>query len=168
MPERLTPAGFGRRAAAVSVASWLLLLPRLGWTALPPGVEGRRVRIQLDDGALQAIPGDERADVTVTQDTSPAAQALIRATPPERFPPVIYVVVGVLSVPVIWDTIREMLRRDQYGGVLIDARRTPALITYDKTLPADLVLFIDPDGHSQRYESRNIPADLLLKISKAL
>jgi len=73
----------------------------LGWAAMPPGVEGRKVQIQLDEGALQRIPGDERADATVTQDESPAAKALIQATPEGRAVPIIYVVVGVLSISVI-------------------------------------------------------------------
>jgi hypothetical protein len=129
-------------------------------------LEGRQVRIQLDDGALQQIPGDERDDLAVMQDSSPSAQALVKATPPGRAIPIIYVVVGILSIPVIWDTIREMLRRDHYGGVLIDARQSPALITHDLALSADTLLFIGPDGHSERYTSRNVPEDLLLKIAK--
>ena len=59
-----------------------------------------------------------------------------------------------------------MLRRDYYGGVVIDARQTPALITHDKAMPAETILFIEPDGHSVRYESRNVPEDLLSKIAK--
>jgi hypothetical protein len=155
----------GRRV----VMGWmglLLLRPVSGEAAVPQGVESRQVRIQLDGGALQQIPGDERADLKVTQDSSAAAQALIQAAPPGRAIPIIFVVVGILSIPVIWDTIREMLRRNYYGGVLIDARQTPAVITHDKTLPADIVLFIGPNGHSERYESRNVSEELLLKIAK--
>ena len=156
----------GRRR---SIAAWLglaLLRSANVGAAVPPGVESLPVHMQLDGGALQQIPGDERADVSVTQDSSPEAEALIQATPPGRAIPVIFVVVGILSIPVIWDTIREMLRRDHYGGVLIDARQTPVLITHDTALPADFVMFIDRDGHGQRYEARDIPADLLLQIAK--
>jgi hypothetical protein len=102
------------------------------------------VPMQIDEGALQTIPGDERTDVAVKEDTSPEAQVLIKAALPGRAIPVIYVVVGVLSIPTIWDTIHEMLRRSYYGGVLIDARQLPALITHDKSLPAGIVLFIGP------------------------
>jgi hypothetical protein len=151
------------------IASWIILA-LFRWTtgqaALPPGVEGRQVHMQIDKGALQKIPGDERTDVAVREDTSSEAQALIRATPPGRAIPVIYIVVGILSIPTIWDTIREMLRRDHYGGVLIDARQIPALITHDRSLPADIVLFIGPDGHSQQYESHNLSQELLLQIAK--
>ena len=148
------------------MAAWPLFSVR-GRAALPPGVEGRPVRIQLDDGALQTIPGDERADATVAEDKSAAAQELIRETPQGRAVPVIFVVVGILSIPVIWDTIREMLRRQYYGGVIVDARQTPALITHDKTLPAEIVLFIGADGKSQKYGARNFSEDILLKLSKA-
>jgi hypothetical protein len=154
----------GRRMITGSMAAWLLR-PVLGQAA-PPGVERRSVRIQLDDGALQTIPGDEQADVTIEEDNSATAQTLIKETPPGRAVPIIYMVVGILSIPVIWDTVREMLRREYYGGIVIDARQTPALITHDKTLPAELVLFIGADGKSQRYEARNVPEDLLTKLAK--
>jgi hypothetical protein len=123
-------------------------------------------RIQLDSGTLQVIPGDERADVRVEEDRSVAAKTLVEHSPPGRAIPIIYIVVGVLSLPVIWDTVREMLRREYYGGVIIDARQAPASITHDKTLPAGIVLFIGPDGNSKKYEAPNIPEDLLLKLIK--
>jgi hypothetical protein len=119
---------------------------------------------------LQQIPGDERADLMSKEDTSPGAQALLKETPAGRAIPIIYIVAGILSIPVIWDTIREMLRREYYGGVVIDARQTPAVITHDKALPANIVLFIDPDGHIQRNDFRTLPEDvardMLLKIKK--
>lgn len=52
----------------------------------------------------------------------------------------------MLSIPVIWDTVREMLRREYYGGVIVDARQTPATISYSKALPAQTITFIGPDG----------------------
>lgn len=156
-----------RRRDVVGWIGVFLLYPASGGTAAPQEVESRHVRIQLDQGALRQIPGDERTDLKVTQDLSPGAEVLIKETPRGRAIPIIYVVVGILSIPVIWDTIREMLRRDYYGGVLIDARGTPALIIYDKKLPADTILFIGPDGHAERYESRSVPEELLLKIAKA-
>ena len=166
LPKAQSASNVGRRTI---ITCWIctgVFGPVIGTAAVPPGLEGREVRIQLDDQALQQIPGDERADLTVTQNSSPTAQALIQATPPGRAIPIIYVIVGILSIPVIWDTIREMLRRDRYGGVLIDARQAPALISHDRVLPADTVLFISPDGHPERYTSRNVPEELLLKIAK--
>lgn len=136
--------------------------------ALPPGVEGRSVRIQLDGGALQAIPGDERSDVTIEEDKSSAAQALINETPQGRAVPIIFIVIGVLSIPVIWDTVNEMLRREYYGGVVIDGRQTPALITHDKSLPANFVLFIGSDGKSEKYEAKDFSEVMLEKLGSGL
>jgi hypothetical protein len=155
-----------QRRVIITSFGFFLLQTGIGKAAVPQGVEARRVRIQLDDGALKQIPGDERTDLQVKQDASPAAQALIQATPSGRAIPIIFVVVGILSIPVIWDTIREMLRRDYYGGVLIDARQMPALIVSQKSLPANTILFIGPDGHSTRYEATDVPEDILLKIAK--
>ena len=124
-----------RRVVITSIGFFLLEIG-IGKAAVPPGVEARRVRIQLDEGALNKIPGDERTSLQEQQDSSTTARSLIRNTPPGRAIPIIFVVVGVLSIPVIWNTIREMLRRDYYGGVLIDGRQTPALIISQKSLPA--------------------------------
>jgi hypothetical protein len=134
--------------------------------ALPPGVEGLSVRIQLDEQSIAKIPGRERAEASVVEDRSAAAQALIAAAPRERAVPIILIVVGALSVPVIWDTVQEMLRRYYYGGVLVDARQTPVSITHDRTLPADLVLYIAPDGQSKRIAARDFTADLLGALGK--
>jgi hypothetical protein len=38
--------------------------------------EAAEVRMQLDQQALNALPGDERVGLEVTEDTSPAAQGL--------------------------------------------------------------------------------------------
>ena len=90
---------------------------------MPPGVEARRVEIQLDEGALNKIPGDERTSVQERQDLLNDGAKSDPEHSTGRAIPIIFVVVGVLSIPVIWNTIREMLRRDYYGGVLIDGRR---------------------------------------------
>src|SRR5690349_60020 len=105
-PQLSPMFGVGRRLFVGSALVWLAR-PFRSLAAPPPAIEARPVRIQLDDGSLPQIPGDERADLTVTQDTSRAAQALVEAAPPGRAIPIIFVVVGVLSIPVIWDTIRE-------------------------------------------------------------
>ena len=163
------PESMMRRRCAVAglIAAWFAF-PARGMAALPPGVEGRSVRIQLDQGALQTIPGDERADVMVEEDKSAKAQALINEAPRDKAIPVIYLVVGVLSIPVIWDTVQEMLRRRYYGGVIIDGRQTPALITHDKSLPANWVLFISPDGKSEKFEAKDFFEVVLEKLAPGL
>ncbi|PZR91222.1 MAG: hypothetical protein DLM68_03865 [Hyphomicrobiales bacterium] len=101
--------------------------------------EATQIRIQLDQQALNAVPGDERAGLEVTEDTSPAAQALKARSPPGKAIPIIYLIVGLLSLPSIWAAVQEMLRRREYGAVIIDTRTSPANIHHDQSLPADLV-----------------------------
>jgi hypothetical protein len=61
--------------------------------------EATKIRIQLDQQALNTLPGDERADLEVTEDTSAEAQALKTHSPPGKAIPIIYLVVGLLSLP---------------------------------------------------------------------
>ena len=166
--QAATGLGSVGRRSAIPLLSLLACLSPVSVLAQAAGPRnGEQVRIQLDSGALLAIPPDERAGLKITQDDSDSAKALIKATPSERAIPIIYLVVGVLSIPVIWDTIREMLRRDEYGGVLIDARKSPPLIEHDRSIPADIVLFVDEQGHSTKVESRNVSEDLLAKMIKS-
>jgi hypothetical protein len=115
--------------------------------------EATQVRIQLDQQALNTVPGDERADLEVTEDTSPEAQALKARSPPGKAIPIIYMIVGLLSLPSIWASIQEMLRRREYGGVIIDTRTTPANIHHDLSVQADLVLVIRADGSTESVRS---------------
>ena len=78
--------------------------------------EATQIRIQLDQQALNTVPGDERAGLEVTEDTSPEAQALKARSPPGKAIPIIYLIAGLLSLPSIWASIQEMLRRREYGG----------------------------------------------------
>jgi hypothetical protein len=47
--------------------------------------------------------------------------------------PIIYLIAGVLSLPSIRGAVQEMLRRHEYGGVVIDTRMSPANIRNDLT-----------------------------------
>ncbi len=123
--------------------------------------EATQIRIQLDQQALNTLPGDERAGLEVTEDTSPEAQALKARSPPGKAIPIIYLIAGLLSLPSIWAAVQEMLRRREYGGVIIDARTTPANIHHDQTIPADLVLVIRADGSSERVRSTLATQDFL-------
>jgi hypothetical protein len=104
--------------------------------------EAAEVRMQLDQQALNALPGDERVGLEVTEDTSPAAQDLKTHSAPGKALPIIYLIAGVLSLPSIRGAIQEMLRRHEYGGVVIDTRMSPAKIRNDLTAQADWVLVI--------------------------
>ena len=55
-----------RRVVITSIGFFLLEIG-IGKAAVPPGVEARRVRIQLDEGALNKIPGDERTSLQEQQ-----------------------------------------------------------------------------------------------------
>jgi hypothetical protein len=123
--------------------------------------EATQVRIQLDQQALNTVPGDERADLEVTEDTSPEAQALKARSPPGKAIPIIYMIVGLLSLPSIWASIQEMLRRREYGGVIIDTRTTPANIHHDLSVQADLVLVIRADGSTESVRSTLATQDFL-------
>lgn len=119
------------------------------------------IRIQLDQQALNTIPGDERAGLEVTEDKSSSAEALKESSPPGKAFPIIFIVIGVLSVPSIWAAVQEMLRRHEYGGVVIDTRTSPASIHHDQSLQADLVLVIRADGTAETVRSTLATEDFL-------
>lgn len=123
--------------------------------------EATQIRIQLDQQALNTVPGDERADLEVTEDTSPEAEDLKKRSPPGKAIPIIYLIVGLLSLPSIWSAVQEMLRRREYGGVIIDTRTTPANIHHDISVQGDLVLVIRPDGSTESVRSTMATEDFL-------
>jgi hypothetical protein len=123
--------------------------------------EDAQIRIQLDQQALNTVPGDERADLEVTEDTSPEAQALKARSPPGKAIPIIYLIVGLLSLPSIWGAVQEMLRRREYGGVIIDTRTTPANIHHDQSVQGDLVLVVRADGSTETVRSTLATEDFL-------
>src|SRR5262249_48158038 len=73
--------------------------------------EAAKVRMQLDQQTLNALPGDERAGLEVAEDTSPAAEGLKAHSLPGKALPIIYLIAGVLSLPSIRGAVQEMLRR---------------------------------------------------------
>ena len=123
--------------------------------------EAAQIRIQLDQQALNTVPGDERASLEVTEDTSPEAQALKARSPAGKAIPIIYLIAGLLSIPSIWSAVQEMLRRREYGGVIIDTRTTPANIHHDQSVQGNLVLVIRPDGSTESVHSELATEDFL-------
>lgn len=123
--------------------------------------EATKIRIQLDEQALNAVPGRERAGLEVREDISPAAEDLKARSLPGKAVPIIYLVAGLLSIPSIWSAVQEMLRRHEYGGVVIDTRTTPANIHHDQSLQADLVLVIKADGSTETVRSTLATQDFL-------
>src|SRR5262245_1824892 len=126
--------------------------------------EAVAVRMQLDQQALNAVPGVERVGLEVTEDTSPAAQDLKARSLPGKALPIIYLIVGVLSLPSIRGAVQEMLRRHEYGGVVIDTRTRPANIRNELTAQADSVLVIRADGSTESVRSTLFTEDFLKRV----
>ena len=126
--------------------------------------EAAEVRMQLDQQALNAVPGDERVGLEVTEDKSPAAQDLRAHSSPGKALPIIYLIAGVLSLPSIRGAVQEMLRRHEYGGVVIDTRTRPANIRSDLTAQADSVLVIRADGSTESVRSTLVTEDFLKRV----
>jgi hypothetical protein len=57
-----------------------------------------------------------------------------------------------------------MLRRHEYGGVVIDTRTSPAKIRNDLTAQADWVLVIRADGSADRVRSTLVTEDFLKRV----
>src|SRR5215469_16809659 len=126
--------------------------------------EAAEVRMQLDQQALNALPGDERVGLEVTEDTSPAAQDLKAHSAPGKALPIIYLIAGILSLPSIRGVVQEMLRRREYGGVVIDMRTSPASIRSDLTAKADSVVVIRGDGSTESVRSTLVTEDFLRRV----
>jgi hypothetical protein len=127
-------------------------------------VGSAEVRIRLDDSALKTIPLTTRQQLAISQDTSPIAQDFIASAPPQKAIPIILIAVGVLSVPIIWNAILEMIRETEYGGIIIDLRQHPAEITNSKKIPADYVMIISQDGKEEIMESLKFSQTTLSKL----
>jgi predicted phosphoribosyltransferase len=126
--------------------------------------EGATVRMQLDQQALNAVPGDERVGLEVTEDTSPAAQELKERSLPGKTLPIIYLIAGVLSLSSIRSAVQEMLRHREYGGVVIDTRTRPANIRNELTAQADSVVVFRADGSMESVRSTLVTEDFLRHV----
>jgi hypothetical protein len=147
------------RRSAVSLIGGVYIAG--GWLRSAMAQETAQIRIQLDQQALNTVPGYERAGLEVTEDTSPAAESLKAKSPPGKALPIIFLIAGVLSIPSIWAAVQEMLRRHEYGGVVIDTRTSPANIRHDQAVQADLVLVIKADGSTESVRSTLATEDFL-------
>jgi predicted phosphoribosyltransferase len=127
--------------------------------------EAAAVRMQLDQQALNAVPGDEREGLLeVTEDTSPAAQDLKARSLPGKALPIIYLIAGVLSLSSIRGAVQEMLRHREYGGVVIDTRTRPANIRNELTAQADSVVVSRADGSMESVRSTLVTEDFLRHV----
>ncbi len=156
-----TAQQINRRGALSAV--WGLCIAALGPRSVM-AQEATQIRIQLDQQALNTVPGRERAGLEVAEDTSPAAEAMKARSPPGKAVPIIFLIEGILSLPSIWAAVQEMLRGHEYGGVIIDTRTTPANIHHDQSLKADLVLVIRADGSTETKPSTLATEDFLKTV----
>lgn len=119
------------------------------------------LRMRIDEGVRQAIPPILQQNLSIEPDASDEAREMKRRSPAVRAAPVIFIVVGGLALPVIWKVVQAALRQVYYGGVLLDLRSQPPLLTSDPKIPANVILVIDANGKVERLTSEQFtPATL--------
>ena len=138
----------------------------------------RQVRAQIQDGSISVvIRADDSArskvfapvalhNLDVSLDSSDDAKSLQEAAPKSRAVPIFYLIAGVIAVVLILEMIQELLRRREFGGVIIDMRKTPPLVSNDLKVPAELVFVVAPSGAVSQYTSENLSASALLNLLK--
>jgi hypothetical protein len=135
---------------------------------LAQGTGQLAVRLRIDDSVLQTIPSSERVRLSITQDSSSDAVGQASAAPASRGLPLIFIAIGVLSAPLVWQSIVEMTRQTYYGGVIIDARHAPVSIINSRSIQSDLVIFIHPDGRSENFRSHEFSRATLARLLSGL
>jgi hypothetical protein len=141
----------------------------LGAAAFPQcagaqGGDGVSVQIRVDDSVRGLVPPILLNTVRIEPDSSAFARDLADRSPPARAVPVIFIIVGTLTIPIVLQMIQELLRETYYGGVVIDARSSPPNITSDPRIPANMVFVTNADGKTNQFTSNQLSADLLRKI----
>jgi len=166
--ETRRTARFGPGVAAVLTrrALHVVVLSLGAAAALPVSVaaqesEAVTLRMRVDDSVRHSIPPILQRNLSIEQDQSEEAKELIRRAPPGRAVPVMFIVVGVIAMPVVVQVIRESLFQTHYGGVLVDMRSQPASITSDPKIPSNLVFVIDASGKMSQFKDDQLSAAAL-------
>jgi hypothetical protein len=128
------------------------------------GNGGIAVRIRIDDSVRGSIPAVILRTLTIEPDHSDVANELINLSPPTRAVPVILIIAGVLAIPVLLEITIELTRQTYYGGVIIDARTQPPLVSNNPKIPANMVFVVGVDGKTYQYTSTELSGDLLRTI----
>jgi hypothetical protein len=141
----------------------------LGAAAFPARLQSEpvdkiEIRIRVDDAVRQSIPPIVQRNLVIEPDPSDEAKELVRRSPPSRAVPIIFIVVGAMSIPLIVQMMREALRQVYYGGVLIDMRKQPVTVTSDPQIPANMIFMIDPEGKTTRFTSDQLSPELLISF----
>jgi hypothetical protein len=69
------------------------------------------VRIRADESAGASIPPILRRNLTINPDGSKEAQDLVRRAPAGRAVPVMLIIVGAMTIPVVLQMIKELVRQ---------------------------------------------------------
>jgi hypothetical protein len=146
-----------RRAFCVSVAA---LVAMYAVKAHGQDINGRPVRLRVDDSGLASIPTIARKDLNVQRDSSREAEVLGMSAPPQRGLPIFFIVVGLIGISVLYQSILEMIRQTYYGGIHIDTRAREAVITSRRDIPANMVFVTDQSG-TRQYRSQEFSERLL-------
>jgi hypothetical protein len=105
-----------------------------------------------------------RAGLAIHDDNSPEAERLKSQVPSGKAIPVVLIIIGILSIPVLWNSIQEMLRERYWGGVLIDSRSTPPTIVNSDKVPAKFVFIIDANGKITKYDALDFDENALTNL----
>jgi hypothetical protein len=125
------------------------------------------VRMRVDESVRAAIPPLAQRALTIEPDRSQEAKELALRSPPERAVPIIFIIVGALTVPMVLQMIREALRQTYYGGVIMDMRTEPPTVTSDPKIPGNMVFVIEAGGKTTRYTSDQLSPELIGTLLKA-
>lgn len=120
------------------------------------------IQIRTDSATFdKTIPVAARENLSIRGDDSEAGKALQEAVPSGRAIPIILIVTGLIVIPLLVQMIQELLRQNRYGGVILDLRQTPPMVTPDLAIPANMVFVIGVDGKVQKYNGIVVSADFL-------
>ena len=110
-----------------------------------------------NNGAADSLSGHQLSDSLARAKTYVSSRCSVG-------PPVIYQIAGVLSLPSIRGAVQEMLRRTEFGGVVIDTRTSPTNIRNDLTAQVDSLLVIRADGSTESVRSTLVTEDFLGRV----
>ena len=119
------------------------------------------VRIRVDDTARAVLQPVEQRNLTIEPDNSQEAKDLAKRVPAGRALPILVIIAGAIAVTELLRMIKELYRQTYYGGVVIDTRRQPPLISSDPKIPGEMVFVIDAAGKVTQYTGDEFSLDSL-------
>jgi hypothetical protein len=107
------------------------------------------------------VPAIEQSTLNVSADTSQEAKELISRTPKGKAAPVLLIIIGAIAAVNISRMILELLQEYYYGGVIIDARVKPPMITNDVKIPPGTVVVISENGVQATFKKSEISPEFV-------